>query len=135
MKKQTVMVVEDEPDVAEVAKEVLEADGFEVLTAYDGLSALDQIPKVKPDLVLLDVMLPTVDGFELCKTIKDNPETREILVVLFTAATEPFLMERIVGVGANDYLTKPVNSDKLVQKVRSLLELAGEHRRRRSRHG
>jgi len=124
MPKKKVLIVEDENDIAELAKQALEADDVEVATAFDGLSALGEIPRRRPDLVLLDVMMPTLDGFDLCKRIKDNPATEDILVVLFTAANEPFIVERIVGVGADDYIMKPIEGAKLEQRVRGLLGLA-----------
>jgi len=119
-----VMIVEDENDVAELTRLAIEADDIEVTTAFDGLSALDEVQRFRPDLVLLDVMMPIVDGFDLCKRLKDNPATEDILVVLFTAANEPFIVERIVGVGADDYVMKPIDGLKLEQKIRGLLGLA-----------
>jgi len=123
MPKKKVLIVEDESDAAEVAKTAIESGDVEVFTAFDGLSALDEIPRIRPDLVLLDVMLPTLDGFEVCKRIKNDPETEGILVALFTAADEPFIVERVIGVGADDYLMKPIDSKKLNRKVRALLGL------------
>ena len=121
MKK--VMIVEDEADVAELARLALQADDVTVTMAFDGLSALDEIPRFRPDLVLLDVMMPTVDGFDLCKRLKDDPSTERIIVVLFTAANEPFIMERVVGVGADDYVMKPIDAAKLQSRIRTLLGL------------
>jgi len=123
MPKKKVLIVEDESDVAELAKTAIESDDVDVFTAFDGLSALGEIQRLRPDLILLDVMLPTLDGFELCKRIKDDPGTEDILVVLFTAAHEAFIVERVVGVGADDYLTKPVEGAKLNRQVRTLLGL------------
>ena len=123
MSKKRVLIVEDEADIALLAKSAIESDDVEVFTAFDGLSALGEIPRRRPDLVLLDVMLPTVDGFELCKSIKDDPKTEDILVVLFTAAHEPFIIERIVGVGADDYVMKPIDGARLNKKIRTMLGL------------
>lgn len=123
MTKKRVLIVEDENDVAELARHALESDDVDVLTAFDGLSAIDEIPRFRPHLVLLDVMMPTLDGFDLCKRIKDDPATEDILVVLFTAANEPFIVERIVGVGADDYIMKPIEAARLEQRVRALLGL------------
>ena len=117
------MIVEDESDVAELARLALESEDVTVTLAFDGLSALDEIPRVRPDLVLLDVMMPTVDGFDLCKRLKDDPDTEDIIVVLFTAANEPFIIERIVGVGADDYVMKPIDGTRLQQRIRTLLGL------------
>ncbi|HUW35237.1 MAG TPA: response regulator [Planctomycetota bacterium] len=117
------MIVEDESDVAELARLALESEDVTVTLAFDGLSALDEIPRVRPDLVLLDVMMPTVDGFDLCKRLKDDPDTEDIIVVLFTAANEPFIIERIVGVGADDYVMKPIDGTRLQHRIRTLLGL------------
>lgn len=123
MPKKRVLIVEDENDVAELTKTAIQSDDIEVFIAFDGLSALDEIPRIRPDLILLDIMLPTVDGFELCKKVKDNPDTEDILVVLFTAASEPFIVERVVGVGADDYLMKPIDHAKLNKSIRTTLGL------------
>jgi len=123
MSKKKVLIVEDENDAAETARSAIESDEIEVFVTFDGLSALDEIPRVRPDLVLLDVMLPTVDGLELCRRIKNDPQTEDILVALFTAADEPFIVERVIGVGADDYLMKPIEGVKLNRKVRALLGL------------
>jgi DNA-binding response OmpR family regulator len=127
MPKKRVLIVEDENDVAELTKTAIQSDDIEVFIAFDGLSALDEIPKIRPDLILLDVMLPAVDGFELCKRIKGNPDTENILVVLFTAASEPFIVERVVGVGADDYLMKPIDDTKLRNKIRAALGLEAKN--------
>jgi len=107
-----------------VAKNAIESNDIEVVTTFDGLSAIDEIARVEPDLILLDAMMPTVDGFALCKQIKDDPATEDIIVVLYTAANEPFIIERIVAIGADDYVMKPVDSDRLRRRVRALLGLA-----------
>jgi len=124
MAKKKILIVEDEGDVAEVAREAIEADDVEVHTTFDGLSAMDEITALQPDLVLLDVMLPTVDGFELCRRLKSDSATSDIVIVLFTAAPESFIIERVIGVGADDYIQKPVDADKLREKVRNALGLA-----------
>ena len=123
MSKKKILIVEDENDVAEVAREALQADDLEVHVTFDGLSAQGEIAQLQPDLLLLDVMLPTMDGFELCRQLKNDSATRHITIVLFTAAPESFIIERVIGVGADDYIQKPVDSDKLRSKVRAALEL------------
>jgi DNA-binding response OmpR family regulator len=126
MQKKKVLIVEDETDVAELARSAIESDDIEVFTAFDGLSAMDEVPRIQPDLLLLDVMLPTVDGFDLCKRIKDNPETEGMLVILCTAANEAFIIERVIAVGADDYITKPIDGGKLNEKIRAALGLDAE---------
>jgi len=121
--KKKVLVVDDEPDVAELLQQALDADDIEVTTAFDGLSALNELPEIMPDLVVLDVMMPIYDGFEICRRIKANPATEKIKVVLFTAASEEFIVERIVDAGADDYIMKPIDAVGMEAKVRSILGL------------
>ena len=84
MAKLKILVVDDEPDVVEVIGHTLEGDEFEVLRAYDGISALDMVEAEKPDLVLLDIMMPMMSGYEVCEQLKANPVTQDIPVICFT---------------------------------------------------
>ena len=118
-----VLVVDDEPDVAELLQQALEADDLEVTTAFDGLSAMETLLQLNPDLVVLDVMMPIYDGFQICRRIKANPETENMLVVLFTAASEEFIVERIMDAGADDYIMKPIDAVGIETKIRGMLGL------------
>ena len=122
--KMKVLVVDDEPDVADLLEQALAADDIEVTTAFDGLSALNTLADLMPDLVVLDVMMPTYDGFEVCRRIKANPKTENIKVVLFTAASEEFIVERMVDAGADDYIMKPIDAGGMETKVRTILGLS-----------
>ena len=93
-------------------------------TARDGVEAVDAIQREKPDLVLLDVMMPKMSGFEVCRKIKSEPATRDIVVIMVTALHEVGDHERAVESGADDFLTKPVNKLELLTRVRSLLRVA-----------
>ena len=118
-----ILVVDDDPASRELLQEFLVAEGLEVVTAPDGRSSLAEFVRLKPDLVLLDVNMPFVDGFEVCRRIKSNSETRLTPVVLVTAlsATE----DRVQGIkaGADGFLSKPFDHSELLAHVRSLLSL------------
>lgn len=122
--KKKVLVVDDEPDVAELLLQALQSDEIDVTTAFDGLSALEALPELQPDLIVLDVMMPIYDGFQICQKIKSNPKTEQIKVVLFTAASERYVIERILEAGADDYITKPIDAIGIENKVREMLGLS-----------
>jgi putative two-component system response regulator len=119
----TILVADDQPSNRELLKELLTTQGFTVITACDGASVLEELARVQVDLVLLDVMMPHLNGFEACERIKNNPETYLIPVVLITALCDK--QDRIEGikVGADDFLTRPVDQMELLARVRSLLTL------------
>jgi DNA-binding response OmpR family regulator len=119
---QTILVVEDEATLAEVLQFNLERQGFRVLLEHDGLAALTRFERDAPDLVLLDVMLPALDGFEVCRRIRARANTP---VLMLTARGEE--IDRVLGleIGADDYLVKPFSLRELQARVRALLRRAG----------
>jgi two-component system phosphate regulon response regulator PhoB len=119
--KQKILVVDDEPDALELIEFNLKASGFAVFTASDGADALKQARKVLPDLIVLDVMLPEIDGLEVCKILRREPATAGVPILMLTAkATE---IDRVLGLelGADDYVTKPFSPRELVLRVKGLL--------------
>ncbi|MCS7337664.1 MAG: response regulator transcription factor [Verrucomicrobiae bacterium] len=117
-----VLVVDDEPDAVEVIEFNLKQAGFDVTTAADGEEALRKARAQAPDLIVLDVMLPELDGFEVCKLLRRDPATANIPIIMLTAKAAE--VDRVVGLelGADDYVTKPFSPRELVLRVRKLLE-------------
>jgi two-component system alkaline phosphatase synthesis response regulator PhoP len=119
-----VLLVDDNEQNLELLLAYLEELGCEVRTARDGIEALDDIARKRPDLVVLDVMMPRMSGFQACAKIKKDAATRDIPVVMVTALNEVSDVERAVESGADDFLTKPVNKLELLTRVRSLLRVS-----------
>jgi CheY-like chemotaxis protein len=118
-----VLVVDDNPQNTELVQAYLESLPIEIATAVDGVDAMAQAERFRPDLVLLDVMMPRMSGFEVCQKIKQSPELRDTVVIMVTALHEVGDFERAVECGCDDFLTKPVNKLELVTRVRSLLRV------------
>ena len=116
-----ILAVDDEPHILRLVSFSLSSKGFEMLEASDGLSALEIAEREKPDLVLLDVMMPVLDGYETCRRLKANPETADIPVVMLSAKSQK--AEQAVGLqaGAIDYICKPFTPKDLVEQVRGFL--------------
>ena len=118
-----VLVVDDNPQNTELVQAYLESLPVQIATAVDGLDAMAQAERFKPDLILLDVMMPKMSGFEVCQKIKQNPDLRDTVIIMVTALHEVGDFERAVECGCDDFLTKPVNKLELVTRVRSLLRV------------
>ena len=119
--KEKILIVDDTVDTVELLRKRFRAEGYETVEAYDGEEALDKVAETHPDLVILDVMMPKLDGFGVCRRLKENPATRTMPVLMLTAKTE--VPDKIQGLdtGADDYLTKPFDYKELSARVRSLL--------------
>jgi DNA-binding response OmpR family regulator len=119
-----VLVVEDDPDIAELVQFNLDRAGFSVAVARDGERGLAEIRVRRPDLVVLDLMLPGIDGLEVCRQLRADERTRSIPIVMLTAKTEESDVVLGLGLGADDYLGKPFSPRELVARVRSVLRRA-----------
>ena len=120
--KYTVLLVEDNPQHLELLEAYMEdMPEARAVTATNGLEALQKVREESPDLVLLDIMMPKMSGFEVCKRLKADPKTRDILVVMVTALNETSDIERAAECGTDDYLSKPVDRKALVDLMRNLL--------------
>jgi DNA-binding response OmpR family regulator len=121
-----ILIVEDEPGVAVAIQFLMEQQGHNVLIAERGEDALDLVYKYKPDLVLLDIMLPGISGWEVCEIIRLNPDYRNVKIVFLTARNTEVETAKGLALGADAYITKPFSNDRLIAKVNTLLENALE---------
>jgi len=119
--KKEILIVEDQEELRKLECLLLSTRGYLVEGVADGRAALAYMESRRPDLVLLDIMLPEIDGFEVCRQIKSNEETRHIPVIMVTAKTSPEDMAKGEQVGANAYLTKPFKSAKIIENIQSFL--------------
>jgi two-component system alkaline phosphatase synthesis response regulator PhoP len=124
-----ILLVDDNGQNLELMQAYLEDLGCEVRMAEDGVAAMEAIEQCQPDLMLLDVMMPRMSGFEVCQRIKSQPSTRDIIIIMVTALNEVGDFERAVECGTNDFIAKPVNKVELLARVRSLLELRMDRKR------
>jgi two-component system, OmpR family, alkaline phosphatase synthesis response regulator PhoP len=116
-----VLIVDDNPQNADLMEAYLSACDYELRTASDGEQTLREIADWQPDLVLLDIMMPKMSGFEVCKRLRADPATRDIAVLMVTALDQPADIERAVDAGTDDFLSKPINKSELMLRVRALL--------------
>ena len=121
MSKGRILVVDDEIYIVHILDFSLGMEGYEVVTALDGEAALEKIRSDRPDLIVLDIMMPKLDGYEVCKAIKGNPETAHIPVILLSAKGRNVDQKMGFDVGADDYITKPFSPRKLVERINQLL--------------
>lgn len=119
-----ILVVDDEPDVVTMIENALKPDGFVVVKAYDGIVALDLVSAEHPDLILLDIMMPMMSGYEVCEQIKANPQTQHIPVVCITSAHAPDALAQSQRVGAATLITKPFLPAELLAQIRRHLPQA-----------
>ena len=121
MNPKKILVVDDETDLVETLRFPLEMEGFEVLVSYNGEDALNKARKEIPDLILLDLMLPKLDGYKVCRLLKFDEKYKHIPILMLTAKTQE--KDKILGkeTGANEYITKPFEMDHLLEKVKTYL--------------
>jgi len=126
VKTKTVLVVDDEPDIVELVSYNLTKEGFEVSSASDGEEALNKIKKGSFDFLVLDLMLPGIQGVELCRILRNDPKTKNLPIIMLTAKGEE--VDRILGLemGADDYLTKPFSPRELIARIKAVLRRTSE---------
>src|SRR5512143_1003931 len=115
-----ILIVEDEKDIRDLLEHYLKKEGYEVQTSKDGQTGLEKASKEKPDLVILDLMLPRMDGLEICRRLRSQPATADLPIIMLTAKTEE--TDRIVGLemGADDYVTKPFSPREVLARIKAL---------------
>lgn len=120
---QSVLVVDDEPMARTLLRLMLVRAGFNVSEAEDGYDALEKVRINPPDIILLDVMMPGMDGFEVCETLRDSEETSALPIIMLSAKTDLDSINRGLRMGANKYLTKPISPEALTNHVKETLKL------------
>jgi len=125
MNPKKILVVDDEPDLVETVRYPLEMEGYQVLVAYNGEDGLNQARKDGPDLIILDLMLPKLDGYKVCRLLKFDERYKHIPILMLTAKTQE--KDKLLGkeTGADEYMTKPFDIDKLLEKVKFYLSKTG----------
>ena len=118
VKPTKILVVDDEPDVVMFIARTLNSEGFDVISAYDGISALDLAENESPDLIVLDIMMPMMSGYEVCEQLKGNPQTQNIPIVCVSSAHNPNARDRTLEVGAATLLLKPFSPAELVAQIK-----------------
>jgi two-component system, OmpR family, alkaline phosphatase synthesis response regulator PhoP len=116
-----ILIADDNPQGIELLEAYLAATDYDTRTAADGDETLRQVRDWKPDLILLDIMMPKISGFEVCKRLRADPATRNIAVLMITALDQPSDVDKAVDAGTDDFITKPINKDVLLLRVRALL--------------
>ena len=117
-----VLIVDDEPGIVVALQFLMEQQGYNVMTAESGEFALDLIYESKPDLILLDIMLPGIDGWEICEIVRLNPDYRNIKIVFLTAKRSEVDIAKGLALGGDAYITKPFSNDELIARVKELLD-------------
>jgi DNA-binding response OmpR family regulator len=121
-----ILIVDDEPSIVVPIQFLMEQQGYNVLVAENGEDALDIIYKYKPDLILLDIMLPRIDGYEVCEIVRLDPKYRDIKIIFITAKGREVEIAKGLALGADAYITKPFSNTELVSKVKELLAITHE---------
>lgn len=120
-----ILIVDDNQANCELLEAYLAEIDCEIEYAYDGQQALEKVDSFQPDLILLDVMMPKLNGFEVCQRLKADPENQRIMILMVTALNELGDIERAVNAGTNDFVSKPVTKLELVKRVQNMLQLKG----------
>jgi DNA-binding response OmpR family regulator len=116
-----ILIADDEPNIVLALEFLMKKEGYEVQTAVDGESALHAVKKSRPDLILLDIMMPNFDGYEVCQRIRSDPSMKDVVIIMLTAKGREVEREKGLALGADFYITKPFSTQEVVQKVREVL--------------
>jgi DNA-binding response OmpR family regulator len=117
----TILIVDDEAYIVTSLEYVMQSAGFEVAVAYDGEEALEKVAETAPALVILDLMMPKLDGFEVCEKIRQNPLWKDIRIIILTAKGRDIERKKGMSLGADDYMTKPFSTRDILNRVKELL--------------
>ncbi|MCX7425664.1 MAG: response regulator [Planctomycetia bacterium] len=123
MAKDRILIADDNPTNVELLEAYLSNHDCQIAIAVDGRDTLEKVAQFKPDLILLDIMMPKLSGFEVCKKLKEDPTTKGIMVLMVTALNELGDIERAVNAGCDDFLSKPVHKVELLKRVDTMLKL------------
>ena len=118
-----ILIAEDTPQAAELLEAYLSGPEYDLSFACDGVETLERVAAQRPDLILLDVMMPRLSGFEVCKRLRADPATKAIPILMITALDQPLDVERAVDAGTDDFLSKPISQAELLHRVESLLKI------------
>ena len=122
--KPMILVVDDEPDLVQLVSLRLKIAGYDVMAAYDGQEALDQVKRTRPDLIILDLMLPKLDGYKVCRLLKFDERYKEIPVLIFTARAQEQDVKMAIECGAEAYMMKPFEPKVFLDKLAELIQAA-----------
>lgn len=122
MSQKKILIVDDELDLVVVVRYRLESEGFVVIAANDGETAIEKVKSESPDLILLDVMMPGIDGYEVCKRLKSDDKYKDIPIIMLTAKVQKLDRETGLKLGANDYIAKPFDTADLLEKIQANLK-------------
>lgn len=117
-----ILVIDDEPELVKAVQIRLKANGYDVEVTYDGLAGIDRAKEVRPDLILLDIIMPGMDGYEVSKKLKADPDTKDIPVIIFSASQQRDLEEKCKDVGVSGFIMKPFDTQELLAAVNKFFE-------------
>lgn len=126
MPPKKVMIVDDDPEILELFRDILEDRGYQIITYTRGWEALQGVSRDQPDLIILDIMMPRVNGYEVCQILKENPTTQKIPVIFLTALSHQEALQRAADGGADDFVVKPCPPEKLIKHVERYLGPSGK---------
>ena len=119
--KYSILLVDDDPNLRDMLRQMLEMGGFDVVEAEDGLDALEKLEEMAPDIMVLDVMMPNLDGVSLCKQLRSDAEFMSLPIIMLSGKTQQRAVAEGIAAGANCYLCKPITVEELIRSVRELL--------------